>query len=131
MDSGGSAYGFRSNLRQADVADVAGLDHVCNGTDGVFDGDIRVEASGAVDVDVFNAEALEGIGEGSFDGGWACVVAEPCAIGPPLGAELDGDQNLLAKKAKSLCEQHLVMAHAIKVAGIEQGDSGVDRGVNG
>ena len=59
MDGGGAADGFRADFAETDVADVACLDHVGDGADGVFDGDVGIEARGTVDVDVVHAETLE------------------------------------------------------------------------
>ncbi|MCW2626031.1 MAG: hypothetical protein JWR48_2753, partial [Mycobacterium sp.] len=33
--------------------------------------------------------------------------------------------------AQGFAEQHLVVAHAVEVAGVEQGDAGVERGTDG
>ena len=66
MHGCGAADGLGADFGEANVADVACLDHVGDGADGVFDGDVGIEARGAVDVDMVDAEALEGIGEGRF-----------------------------------------------------------------
>ena len=62
----GAADGLRPHFREADVAHVAGLDHVGDGADGVFDGHVGIEARGAVDVDVVGAQALERVGQERF-----------------------------------------------------------------
>ena len=66
MHGCGAADGFGADFGEADVADVACLDHVGDGADGVFDGDVRIEACGAVDVDVVHAEALQTNRRGQF-----------------------------------------------------------------
>jgi hypothetical protein len=81
VDGGGAADGFGTNFTQADVADIPGLDHVGDGADCVFDGDVGVEPGGAVDVDVVHAEALQSVGECGFDGCRAGVVTDPRAVG--------------------------------------------------
>ena len=63
------------------VADVAGLHHVGDRADGVFDRHRGIEARGPVDVDVIDAEPREAVGEEVLDGRGARVVAEPGAVG--------------------------------------------------
>jgi hypothetical protein len=125
------ADGFGSELAQADVTHVAGLDHVGDGSDSVFNGDVGVEAGGAVDVDVVDAEALEGVREGGFDGGGARVEAEKGAIGAALRSEFDRDEDLVADETESTANEHLIVAHVVEVAGVNQVDAGVDGGMDG
>ncbi len=89
VHGGGAADRLGANFAEADVAHVPGLDHVGDRADGFFNGDVGIEPGGAVDVDVVDAETLEGIGEGSLNGGGAGVVPEPGAVGTALRAELD------------------------------------------
>ena len=95
-------------------------------------GNIRVEPRGAVDVDVIDPQALQGIGEEALHGLRAGVIAEPGPARFAHGAELDADEGLIAVAAlERLADQHLVMAHAVEIARIEQGDAGLQRRMDG
>jgi hypothetical protein len=49
-----------------------------------------------------------------------------------MGAELDADGHLASVPAlQGPTDEQLVVAHAVEVAGVEQGDAGVERGVDG
>ena len=55
---------------------------------------------------------------------------------PPLGvaqgAELDADRDRVAVLAfERLADEELVVAHAVEVAGVDERDAGVERGVDG
>ena len=54
------------------------------------------------------------------------------AVGPAQGAELHRDEGALAAAAlQGLVQQHLVLPGAVEVAGVDQVDAGVERGVHG
>jgi len=98
--------------------------------------DARVEAGGAVDVDVVEAQTLQAVGAGGLDRGGPGVETDPGLVGPALGAELHAEQDVVAAAAferpvlERFADQHLVVAHAVEVAGVDQIDSGVERGVD-
>ncbi len=92
MDGGGPADGLRADLRQADVADVAGLHQLGDGADRVLDRHVRVEAGRAVDVDVVHAQPLQACRPGrSSPRPGRASKPQPGAGGPALGAELHAD----------------------------------------
>src|ERR1700742_5248810 len=96
MYGGGTADRVDADLGQTDVAHVARVDQLGDRADRLLDRDLLVQARGAVDVDVVCSQALQAVGQGGLDRGWARVVAEPGAVGPALGAELDADYGLVA-----------------------------------
>ena len=59
----GAADRLGADLRQPDVADVAGLDQLGDRADRLLDRHVRVEPRRAVDVDVVGAEPLQRVGE--------------------------------------------------------------------
>ena len=69
----GAADGVGADFGQADVPDVAGLDHVGDGADRVFDRHRRIEPRRPVDVDVIDAEPLQRIGDEILHRGRAAV----------------------------------------------------------
>lgn len=131
---GGAADRRGADLAEADVPDVPLLDEFGDGADGLLDRDVGVEPGDAVDVDVVDAEALEGVRGEVLHGGRAAVVPAPGAVGVAQGAELHADPGLLPQRggrgAQGLADQHLVVAHGVEVAGVEQGDPGVQGGVD-
>src|SRR5215217_3733514 len=117
MHGGGAADGVGAHLRQADVAHVAGLDHLGDGADGVLDRHVRIEARGAVDVDVIDTQTLQRIGEEVLYRRWPTVVAEEGAVRRAQGAGLYTDGQLVAvQRLKRFADQHLVVTHAVEVA---------------
>jgi hypothetical protein len=129
---GGAAQGFRADLGQADVADVAGVHQLGDGADGVLDRHVRVEPRRAVDVDRLDTEALQRVRRRGLHRHRARIVSEPGAAGIALGAELHADRDTVAAAlAQRLGDQQLVVAHAVEVAGVEQHDAGFARGGDG
>ena len=123
--------GVHALLAQADVAHVAGLDHVGDCADGVFNRHARVESRDAVDVDVVGAQALQRVGQEILHRGGPAIHPTPAAAGRAQCAELDRQQRLVAPARESAAEQHFVVAHAVEVAGVDQVEAGVERGVDG
>ena len=95
-----------------------------DGADGLLDGDAGVEARRAVDVDVVDAQAREAVGEEVLDRRGPRVEAEPRSVGAAQGAELHREQHLVAPAAQGPADQHLVVAHAVEVAGVDEVDAG-------
>ena len=96
MDGCGPADGVGADFGQADMADIAGLDHVGDGADRVFDRHVRIEPGRAVDVDIVDAEPLQRIGDEVLQRGRAVVHAVEAAGRIAQGAGLDADDDLVA-----------------------------------
>src|SRR5262249_26810819 len=108
---------LHADLREADVANVARLDHVGDRPDGLLDRHGGIEARRTVDVDVIDAEARQGVGEEGLRRGGPGVEAEMGAVGPAQAAELHAQQGLVAARARErLADEELVLAHGIEVA---------------
>jgi hypothetical protein len=90
--------GLSAHLRQADMADMAGLHHLRNGADGLFDRHIRVQPRRPVDVHVVGAQPLEGERQAVLDGDRTGVEANglEAAGGVAPTAELHADRDVLA-----------------------------------
>ena len=131
VDGGGAADRLGADLGQADVAHVAGLDHLRDRPDRLLDRHVRVEPRGPVLVGVVRAQAAERVGQRALHGLRPRVVAQPAVVGAALGAELDADLNRVAVATlQGARDQHLVVAHPVEVAGVDQVDTGVQRGVD-
>ena len=121
-----------ADLREADVADVAGLHHVGDRADRLLDRHRGIEARRTVDVDVVDAEAREAVGEEVLRRGGAGVVAEIGAVGPAQAAELHAEQGpVAAGPGQRLADEELVLPHRIEVAGVDEVHAGVERRVDG
>ena len=131
VDRGGAADAVSAELRQRDVADVAGLHQVGDRADGVLDRHLRIEARRPVDVDVAAPEPGQAVADRVLDRDRAGVEAEPGAIGAAQRAELDAEQRAVAPIGDRLADQQLVLAGAVEVAGVEDIDAVVERGVDG
>src|SRR3546814_14357651 len=89
--------------------------------------DLRIEPRGAVYVDHFGAYSLQRIGGKVLHRRRTPVETGPLAAGPAHPAELDAERQLVAVEGlQRLADQHLVVAHSIEVAGVEQGDHELD-----
>ena len=131
MHGGRAPDGRRAHFRQADVAHIALLHHLADGADSILDRHRRVEARGAVDVDVVDPEALQRIGEEIAHGRRARIVARPSPRRVAQRAELDAEPVAVARHAlQRLADQHFIVAHAVEVAGVDQRHAGVERGVD-
>ncbi len=78
------------------MADLASLDEVGEGADGVLDRRARVDAVLVVDVDVVGAEALERAVDGGADVGRAAVAGPGAAAVVGDEAERGGQDHLVA-----------------------------------
>ena len=113
------------------MADVTGLDRIGNRADRFFNRHGRIEPAGTVNVDVIGPEAPQRVGEKIPDCRRPRVDPEPGAGCVPQGTELNADDCALSPSAKGLPDQQLVVAHPVVVAGVEQRDARVERGLNG
>ena len=94
-------------------------------------GTVGIEPRRAVDVDIVDAEAAERIGEEVLHRERPRIVARPVPGRIAQRAELDADDDAVAvAPGKRLADQHLVVAHAVEVAGVEERDAGIESGVD-
>jgi hypothetical protein len=85
-----------------------------------------------VDVDVVGSEPAQRIAEEVLHRERPRVIAQPVSCNVAQGAELDADDNAVAVTArKRFSDQHLVVAHAVEIAGVEQVDAGIESSVDG
>src|SRR5690606_26555949 len=86
----------------------------------------------AVDGDVVGAQPGQRVGQEVLDRLRTPVVPAEPGTRPPQHAELDAQPVTVPPAApQRLGEQQLVVAHPVEVAGVDQGDAGVQRGVHG
>jgi len=72
---------------------------------------------------VIGAQPLQRVGGGRLDSGRASVITEPVAVRSALGAELDAQPvGVPVAALERAGDQHLVVAHPVEVAGVDQGD---------
>jgi hypothetical protein len=123
--------GLCAHLREPDVAHVAGFHQIRDRADGVLDGHVRVAPRRLIEIDVVRLQPLQRVRQRRLHRGRPRIVPEPRAVGPALRAELHLDERLLPLSGERLAEEHLVVAHPIEVAGVEQRDAGVEGGMDG
>ena len=127
-----AADGIGADLGQPDMSHVSGVDHVFDRADRVLDRHPRVEPGRAVHVDMVGAKALQRVRQRGLHRGGAAVETQKRPVRRALATELHADLHRVAvTSTQCVGEQHLVVAHAVEVAGVEQGDAGIERGVNG
>ena len=121
-----------SDLRQSDVLDVSGLHHVGDGADRLLDRHRWIEPCGTINIDCLDAEPLQRVGEKTLHRGGAAINADKAHRGIAQRAELDADLQTVPIAARErFADQHLIVAHAVEIAGVEQGDTGIECGVDG
>ena len=120
-----------ADLGQANVADVARLHHVGDGTYRILDRHVWIEARWLVDVDVIDAKARQTVRKGVLRRSRTRVEPEELAIGSAERAELHAEQNLVAATFQRLADEKLVSPHAVEVTGVEHVHAALDRLVDG
>jgi hypothetical protein len=126
----GAADGVRGGLADADVAHLARSDQLAEGTEGLLDGCVGVDAVLVVEVDDVDAQPLERAVDGLADVLRTAVVAAGAhAVVVELVAELGGQHDLVAALGQHAGEQPLVGQGAVDVGGVEEGDAQVEGAV--
>ena len=98
--------------------------------DGLFDRDGAVDAMLVVEIDVLDAEALQGSVAGVFDVFRPAVHAGPLPIASTHVAEFGRQDDLLAFALDRLADQLLVGVGAVDVRGIEEVDAQLECPMN-
>ncbi|KWA38865.1 hypothetical protein WL27_15990 [Burkholderia multivorans] len=112
------------------MAHVAGLDEIGDRADRLLDRHRRIDARRPVEIDVVGTEPLQRIGDEVADRDRPRIVAGEAAGRIAQRAELHADQHLLARAAaQRIADQHFVVAHPVEIAGVEQRDPVIERGV--
>ena len=120
-----------ADFRQPDMPDVTGADHVGDGADRVLDWHCRIEPGRAIDVDIVGAEPAQRVGEKVLHRRRPAVVADEHAGRIAQRAEFHRNDHAVARHAfERAADQHLVVAHAVEVAGVEKIDAGIERGAD-
>ena len=110
---------------------MPGLDELGHRADGLLDRDGGVDAVLVVEVEVVDAEALEGGVAGGPHVVGRAVDADPAAVGVALVAELRGELDLVAAAGDRLADEPLVGEGPVHVRGVEEGDAEVEGAVDG
>ena len=111
----------------AEIESFTRLDDIVEGFAGLFDGGEGIEAMDLVEVNVVDAEALEGAVDGGHDvlAGEAAIVG---AVGHGL-KDLGGDDEFFAaglELAEELAGDTFALADGVHVGGVEEVDAGFD-----
>ena len=94
-------------------------------------GTFGVEPRRPVDVDIVGPEPAQRIAEEVLHRERPRIVAQPIAADVAERTELDADDDAVTlAPGKRFADQHLVVAHAVEIAGVEEGDAGIESGVD-
>ena len=114
------------------MPDIAGLHHVGDGADRVFDRHMRIDPRRLIEVDVIGVEPSQRIAEEILDRLRPGVVADDLAVGAAHRSAFDHDEGALALAAlERVADQHFIVAHAVEIAGVDCRDAGLERGMDG
>ena len=112
------------------MADLARLDELGHGADGLLDRDILIDAVLVVQIDVVDPEAMEAGVAGLADVLGLAVDAEAGAIRLALVAELGRWLHLGAAARDGFADELLVREGAVHVGGVEEGHAEVEGAVD-
>ena len=101
------------------------------GADRVLDGSVRIDAVLVVEVDVVGAQPSERSLDRGADVGRTAVEMERTTPGVGDHAELGGQHHLVAAIGDGPTDQLLVGVGAVDLSGVDEGDSQVERPVDG
>src|SRR5579884_2097754 len=109
-----------TDFAEADPANVAIPHQLADRADRVFDRHVAVESRRTVDVDVIDAEPLEGIREKVLHGSRSRVVSNEGARRVSHAAELDAEHDIVAPPLRErVTDEQLVVPLTVKVPGVE------------
>src|SRR5262249_31609914 len=122
---------LRRGLREADVADFAGLYELGHGADGFLDRHIRIDPVLVEEVDVADAEALERSVDRAPDVlGAAVDAARPGARRVDREAELGGHLELVPTTGDRAPDEPLVGVWPVDLGGVEECHAELERAVD-
>ncbi len=128
----GASDGGGGGFRKAEVFNLASFDELGHGADGVFDRGVGIDAVLVVEIDVIEAEALERSIAGLADVlGLARDAPEGGVFSFAEIGELGGEKDFVAAGLDGVADQLFVVAHAVDVGGVEEGDAEVERAKEG
>ena len=117
VDAVGSPQRLRIDLGEAEVSNPSSADEVGHRADGVFDGRVRIDPVQVVQVDVVDSQPTGTVLEGLAD------RFRSAAAALDLGAELGGEDHVVAAVGQHPGDELLVMAIAVDVGGIDVVDT--------
>ena len=132
----GAADRLRRGLAQAEVPNLAGLDQLRHRADRLLDLDVRVDAVLVVEVDLVDAEALQGavdrlpdVLRGAVEPAERRHVAGDGVV--QVALELARDHVLIALALDRLADQLLVGQRAVDLRGVEEVDAKLEGALDG
>ena len=121
VDFVGAADGGRGGFGEAEVLHLSRVDELRHGSDGVFDGSVGIDAVLVVEVDVIDAETLQGGVAGLLD------VLRFAGDGPEAGiifladvGELGREEDLVTARFDGAADELLVVTDTVHVGGVEE-----------
>ena len=120
------------DLGQSDVADVASVHHLADRADRLLDREVGEDPPGPIDVDVVGAQPAERVGEEVLR---RLRAAGRCRRSHPSGARMSPNLTLSTAcsrfaASERVANEQLVVPRRVVVARVEQGDAGVERGLD-
>src|SRR5258708_5568097 len=89
-----------------------------------------MDAAGLIEINVVGPKPAQAVGDEVSYRQRAHVMSDKGAVGPAKRAKLYGDEDVLAAAFNGPANEHLVVAHSVKVACIQQIDPGINRRLN-
>ncbi len=114
-----------------EIADLALLDELGHGSDGLLDGHVRVDAMLVVEVDVLDAETLKRGVAGLMHVLGIAAHAQALAVLTPHVGELGRQHDLVAATVDGPADEALVGERAVHVGRVEQGHAELQRAMDG
>ena len=121
---------LRSGLGHSEVLHLACRDQVLDGSGGVFNGHIGVDAVLVVEIDDIDLQSLERAFHGTLDLFRRAIgsLGATSSVGIDIESELGGDDDLFAEGREGLADEFLIGEGAVDLRGVEEGDAALDGG---
>src|SRR4051794_7490080 len=119
----------RAGLGQSNLAHKACFDEIRDCSDCLLDWHRGINARGLIEIDVVRIEAFQGISKKVLDASRASVNTNESASRVTQSAKLHGDECILPMAVQRSAQQVFVVTHTVKVACVEEGNTGFERGL--
>lgn len=114
---------------EAEGLDFSGLDEFFHSADCFFDGYFGIDSVLVVEVDLLDAEALEGCVAGLAHVLGATANATVFRVAAADDAELGGNLDLVAPSSDRFSDELLIGSRSVHVGGVEELDTAIEGGV--
>ena len=112
------------------MPDISGFHEIGDRADDFLNRSVRIDTAGLIEIDVVGPKPAQAVRDEVSYRHRAHVVSDKSAVRSAKRAELYGNEDVLAAAFNGPANEHLVVAHPVEVACIQQIDPGINRRLN-